>query len=183
MLVVSLAFASLFNVGHFGSLYVGEDNGYTLLVSNAASRQPVAGASVRLYKGDKLLGERVTNATGYASFLLHPLETGLIAFSITKEGFNEYVLFQKAVMRPTPTPEATPAPAPSPQNATAPTTGYLLVNPSEGGLFLFAFAVAFICLFGASAIFYKNFMAEGASSGAWDMANAFKAVTAYFKKK
>jgi len=182
MLVLSMAFAALFSVGHVGSLYVGEDNNYTLAVSNAATGLPVAEASITLYKGGKPLGERLTNATGYASFLLHPQKTGLAAFSITKKGYNEYVLFQDIAARPaaaTPIPTATPTAVPT--NVPARMSGLISMSPSDHGVFLLVMLLAFVCLFSSSAIFYKNYVQKESGNEAWDVTEAFSTFASWIK--
>lgn len=185
VLVLSMAFASLFTVSHMGEPYAGEDNNYTIVVSNAATGLPVANASVTLYKSDKPLGKRMTNAAGRAPFLLHPLETGIVAFSIAKEGFNEYVLFQEITARPAPAQIATPTPAPTAVPAQAPTklSGYMAMNPSDRGMFLFVMLIAFVCFFSSFALFYKNYVQKEEGAGSGDMAEAFSTLTGWLKRE
>ena len=174
MLIFSMALGGLFSVKHIGDLYSNEDNAYTLEISSAVSGNPVPNATIAIYKGDKVVGRGTSNKIGIVSFILHPLEEGQVAFSITKEGYNEYVLFQDIVARPvepTATPIPTPSVTPTPKHLKS--TGFVLLNPSDRGLFLFVMLFAFISLFSSSALFYKNYVMEQSDDGAWDFVESF----------
>ena len=187
VLMLSAVFAaSLFSVEHTNELIVGEDQDYILHIINSNSDKPVFYAKVALYKGSELLAMDYTNLEGYVSFLLHPTNESQVAFSITADGYNEYVVFQNATTRSVIEPVVEPTPL---NNETVSSiTGFLLLNPSQRGLFFFILALVFVCLFSASYVFFENFVRQEAADevgeeSSWELTQVFEGLTTWIKGK
>lgn len=170
-LMLATAFAGLFSVEHTGTLFLDEDNEHILLVNNAASSSPVYYATVTIFSNDEKLDEAKTNLNGYATFTVHPETEGVVAFSVTHEDYNEYVLFQEIIERKIE--EAAiiePIPEPQPQDDATPITGFVSLNSGERNIFLFIMLLAFICLSASSYLFYQHFIQSEVATeeGAWE---------------
>ena len=175
VLLIAVASAGLFSVEHSRGLAVGEDQGYVLTVSDANTSLPIEGVLAEVFT-DELLAEGTTGPDGSVHFFLHPEAEGFIAFRLTADGYNEYVVVEEALFPPTPV--AAPEPSVA-ANTTAPITGFLTLQPNERSMFYFVFALAIACLFGAAYVFYTNFVMGEKSE--WGVTQALDAVAQFLK--
>ncbi len=179
-MLLAAASASLFAVEHSPGLVVGEDQGYVITLTDANNGTPVEAALVEAYGDEGVIAQGATGADGSVHFFLHPGSPGFIAFRATADGYNEYVVVEEVTVPDEPAP-AYSTPTPKPNVATNPITGFITLNPTESSIFYFGFAAVIASLFGATYIFYLNYIMEEETEAAWDVTRVIESAAAWLK--
>ncbi|MFC2174307.1 carboxypeptidase-like regulatory domain-containing protein [archaeon] len=159
VLMLVAASASLIAVEHSPTLVAGEEQGYVIALTDADTGAPLAGALVEVHTHNGFLKKGVTGDDGSTHFFLTPEAGEYYAFRATADGYNEYVVVHDVSVPEAPEVASVVSTA-TPVEDTSALTGFIVMNSSQKSWFFFWFSAVIVCLFGASYVFYFNFVQE-----------------------